>query len=76
MSASPLVCLLFLLFVGRHLSVINQGDVIQDVIKTEMITTLSINNISTNKTSVTCDVTIDGASHGCPQICAGRIPDK
>lgn len=42
MSASPLVCLLFLLFVGRHLSAIKQGDVIQDVLKTESITTLII----------------------------------
>lgn len=76
MSASPLVCLLFLLFVGRHLSAIKQGDVIQDVIKTESITTLSINRLRSNKTSLTLDVRIVGASHKCPQIFTGRILDK
>lgn len=45
MSASPLVCLLFLVFEGRRLSAIKQDDVMQGVIKAESITPHSINGI-------------------------------
>lgn len=45
MSASPLVCLLFLLSLGRFLSAIKLDDVIQDIIKSESITSHSMNTI-------------------------------
>lgn len=70
MSASPLVCLLLLLFVGRHLSAIKQGNTRCYQNRKYYY---SINRTRSNMTSLIFDVRIVGK---CPQFCTGRILDK